>query len=112
VTLSKPGERGFVDLALLPVSPPGPNPNSGSNQPRPTARPKSQPQAMGKLSLKTTPWTTVLWGTKKLGDTPLLEVPLPVGVHTLKLSNPETGLESSIEVEVKAGQTTVKKLKL
>lgn len=113
VSLPKPGERGFVDLTLSPIQAPGPEtpPSNGASQPRPP-RSRSQPQAMGKLSLKTTPWTTVFWGTKKLGDTPLFEVPLPAGVHTLKLNNPDTGLESSIEVEVKAGQTTVKKLKL
>ncbi len=66
-------------------------------EPRPVAR-----RVMGKLTLKTTPWTSVFLGSRKLGDTPLIDEPLPVGTHVLKLKNPDTGLDSSIEVEIKA----------
>jgi serine/threonine-protein kinase len=106
VTLPKPGERVLVELALLPVPTPVPE------APPPEPRQRPRPVAMGKLTLKTTPWTSVFLGPKKLGDTPLVEVPLPAGVHVLKLTNPDSNLESSIEVEVKAGQTTKKQLRL
>jgi serine/threonine-protein kinase len=107
VTLPKPGERVMIELALLPSAPPA------SPEPTPTeARAKPRPVAMGRLTLKTTPWTSVFLGGKKLGDTPLVEVPLPAGTHVLKLTNPDSNLESSIEVEVKPGQTTTKKLRL
>jgi serine/threonine-protein kinase len=107
VTLPKPGERVMVELALLPVAPP-PTPDPPPSEPRP----KPRPVAMGKLTLKTVPWTSVFLGAKKLGDTPLVDVPLPAGTHVLKLTNPDSNLESSIEVEVKAGQTTKKQLRL
>jgi serine/threonine-protein kinase len=67
---------------------------------------------MGKLTLKTTPWTQVYLAGKKLGDTPLVGLPVPAGTHVLKLVNPDSNLESTIEVEVKSGQTTTKKLRL
>ncbi|MDX2013577.1 MAG: PEGA domain-containing protein [Myxococcaceae bacterium] len=107
VTLPKPGERVLVEVALLPVAPAAPEPPPPSDP-----RPKARPVAMGKLTLKTTPWTSVFLGSKKLGDTPLVDVPLPAGTHVLKLTNPDSNLESSIEVDVKPGQTTTKKLRL
>ncbi len=117
VTLARPGERVMVELALLavpvPVMDPVPVP---VNKPpliavKPPARRPLVVAAAGKLTLKTTPWTTVFLGKKKLGDTPLLNVPLPAGKHLLRLVNPESNSENSIEVEIKANETTVKKLK-
>ncbi|MBL8913953.1 MAG: PEGA domain-containing protein, partial [Archangium sp.] len=64
------------------------------------------------LTLKNTPWTQVYLCKKKLGDTPIIDVALPAGRHTLRLVSPETNTESSIEVEITANETTVKKLKL
>jgi len=103
VPLPKPGERLMVQLALAPVVVEPPPPPS-----KPVA---ARPRPMGRLTLKTTPWASVFLAGKKLGDTPLVESPIPAGTHVLKLSNPDTGLESSIEVEIKPGQTTTKKLK-
>jgi serine/threonine protein kinase len=65
----------------------------------------------GKLTLQTTPWTEVFLGSKRLGESPLLEIPLPVGKHTLRLVNAEAGVKTSVEVEIVANKTTVKKLK-
>jgi serine/threonine-protein kinase len=80
---------------------------------RPQKRPVRVRRApKGKLSLETVPWTQVSFGGRVLGDTPLLERQLPAGRHVLKLSNPERGITTSIEVEISAGQTTVMKLKL
>ncbi|MBL8941178.1 MAG: serine/threonine protein kinase [Archangium sp.] len=108
VPLPKPGERFNLELALapVPVAPP-------VVVEKPVDKPQpAKPKAMGKLTLKTTPWTSVFLGARKLGDTPLIDEPLPVGTHVLKLKNPDTGLDSSIEVEIKAGQVTTKKLRL
>jgi serine/threonine-protein kinase len=110
VPLPKPGERLMVELALAPAPAPPPVDDTSAEKPKAVAAAKSKP--MGRLTLKTTPWTSVFLGGKKLGDTPLIDVPVPAGTHLLKLTNPEAGLDSSIEVEVKAGQTTVKKLRL
>jgi hypothetical protein len=66
----------------------------------------------GKLTLSTDPWTRVTLKDKVLGDTPLIEVALPAGKHRLKLTNEQAKIDLTIEVEVKAGQTTKKMLKL
>jgi eukaryotic-like serine/threonine-protein kinase len=66
----------------------------------------------GKLSLSTDPWTHVSLNGKLLGDTPLIELPLPVGRHRLQLINEQAKVDLAIEVEVKAGQVTKKVLRL
>ncbi|MDX2010271.1 MAG: PEGA domain-containing protein, partial [Myxococcaceae bacterium] len=66
----------------------------------------------GLLSLQTTPWTIVYFGGKNLGETPLVNVPLPPGTHRLRLVNDEKKLSTTIEVELKSGQVTTKRLKL
>jgi serine/threonine-protein kinase len=68
--------------------------------------------AKGKLNLVTKPWATVYLGTTRLGDTPLVNVPLPAGRHQLRLVNTEAHVDQSIEVEIEPNETTVKKLKL
>lgn len=117
VNLERAGERVMVELALAllpaPVADPQPMVADAKQPPAAKAPPKKAARmlAAGKLSLKTTPWTTVYLGRKKLGDTPLVNVPLPAGKHLLRLVNPESNAENSIEVEIKSNETTVKKLK-
>ena len=119
VELARPGERVMVELALLPVPvpvadpPPTPVADAGVKTVAVKPQPKKPPPPAptGKLTLKTTPWSSVYLGKRKLGDTPLLNVVLPAGKHMLRLVSPESNLENSIEVEIKANETTVKKLK-
>lgn len=66
----------------------------------------------GRLTLDTEPYTQVFIRGKRVGDTPLVEHPLPVGIHTVTLINEEWGIKQTIEVEVSAGVTTEKRLKL
>ncbi len=68
--------------------------------------------ALGKLTLDTVPWTEVSLGGKKLGETPLIDVPLNAGKHVLQLRNDERQIRTTLEVEISAGQTTVKKVRL
>ena len=112
VNVEREGDRLMVEVALLALPAPGPTdpPKTDPKKVKTPTRPAVA--AAGKLTLKTTPWTQVYLGKKKLGDTPLVEVPLPAGRHTLRLVSPETNTESSIEVEILANETTVKKLKL
>ncbi len=60
----------------------------------------------GKLTLDTKPWTNVYLGKRKLGMTPLLGIELPAGRHKLTIVNQARGIRETIEVIVKAGQTT------
>ena len=57
------------------------------------------------------PWTKVYLGERELGMTPLVELTLPPGRHTLQLINEEQGINRAVEVEVLAGRTTAKTLK-
>jgi serine/threonine-protein kinase len=104
VKLEKPGERAMVVLALAPEPPPTPPKTD-------PPRSKKMPQP-GKLTLDTTPWTRVFLKGKKLGDTPLIGVSLPAGKHQLKLVNEEKNISTIIEVDIRSGQTTAKKLRL
>ena len=99
VTIQGQGERVQLMLTLLP------------DKPVVKAREPGQAAGRGKLTLQTTPWTEVFLGSKRLGESPLLEVPLPVGKHTLRLVNAEAGVKTSVEVEILANKTTVKKLR-
>lgn len=101
VSLQRDGDRVHVELALSPEP----------TKPVVTAKKKNVAAALGKLSLKTTPWTTVFFGKKKLGDTPLLNVTMPAGKQVLRLVTSDAR-EQSIEVEIRANETTVTKLKL
>jgi len=103
VTLERMGERVRVEIALTAL------PKKALLAAKKTPVAKAAP---GKLSLKTTPWTQVFLGKKKLGDTPLVNVTLPAGTQQLRLVAPDTGAKLDIEVEIKSGETTVKKLKL
>ncbi len=66
----------------------------------------------GQLTLDTQPYTEVFLNGKRLGDTPLVNHPLPAGIHVLQLVNEDKKIRRSIEVEIAAGKTVVKKLKL
>lgn len=108
IDVESAGDRLRIELALVPLPAPVPVKPvvvAPVQTPAPAAK-------NGRLSLKTSPWTQVFLGKKKLGDTPLIGTSLPAGKHTLRLISPETNQETSIEVEIKANETTVKKLKL
>ena len=106
VKLENPGERAMVVLALAP-EPVAPPPKPPPAPPRQTRR-----VSMGKLTLDTSPWTRVFLRGRKLGDTPLIGVALPAGKHQLKLVNEEKKISTIIEVDIRSGQTTSKKLRL
>jgi len=91
----------------------------GIKKPRKPRKPKkprkprkpAAAKAPGKLRLATVPWTEVYWGKKKLGITPLVDIELPPGRHTLRVVNPEKGLQREIVVEIRPEQTTVKRVR-
>jgi hypothetical protein len=78
-----------------------------------TRKPKTSPPPVqnlepGRLRLATNPWTTVFFEGKKLGVTPLVDVKLPPGKHVLRATNPGKGIDGSITVEIRPGETTSK----
>ncbi len=73
-------------------------PSSGSG-PRPGA------VAPGKLTVRTTPYSIVYSGTKKLGETPFAELELPAGTYTLTFKNPTHPVVKR-KVTITSGKTT------
>jgi serine/threonine-protein kinase len=122
--LTKPRETVVQPIVVVPApakpspepeKPPEPTaqePAKSVEAPPPEAKPRPKAVAKGKLTIDSVPWSEVFLNGKKLGDTPLVDYPMPAGVHVLKLVNDDKGVKSSIEVEILAGKTTVKKLKL
>ena len=66
----------------------------------------------GLLNLDTTPWSLVSVGGRVLGQTPIVGASLPVGTHTLVLSNAEQGLRTTYQVTITAGKTTARRVGL
>jgi hypothetical protein len=64
----------------------------------------------GRLTLDTTPWTEVFLGTNRLGSTPLIDVGVPAGHLKLRARNPDSSAEHVIEVDIKPGETTARRV--
>jgi hypothetical protein len=92
-----PGEWTTLDFAPVVETAP--------KEPRPKTK-------LGTLRLDTVPWSEVFYKKRKLGITPLLGVKLPAGTHNLRAVNSGRGLEKTIKVTIKAGQTTTLKIGL
>jgi len=97
--------------APAPEPTPAPAPPPATAPPPPPVEPKRRAPT-GRLSLDTVPWTRVYRGGRVLGDTPLIEVPLPAGRQELRLVNEEKGISTKIEVTIEPGKSTAKRLKL
>jgi serine/threonine-protein kinase len=61
--------------------------------------------ATGRLTISTTPWSEVYLGSRSLGTTPLANVPLPVGSHTVVLRAPGR-VERRIRVTIERDRET------
>jgi serine/threonine-protein kinase len=79
---------------------------------RSNAVPAPAPVETGTLNLDTTPWSIVSVGGRVLGQTPIVGVTLPVGTHTLMLSNPEQGLKTAYQVTISPGRVTSRRIGL
>ena len=106
VSVKAEGEQFMMVLSLPVAGAPAGEVKAVVDVKRPDAPQK------GKLSLKTEPWTHVTLNGKALGDTPLIEFPMPAGRHVLKLTNEQEKVDTDIEVEVRPGQVTKKVLRL
>jgi hypothetical protein len=68
------------------------------------SRPERAP-AMGRLTVRTTPWSDVYLGGKKLGQAPFADLELPAGTHMLTFKNPSHPTVTK-QVTIKPGQPT------
>jgi hypothetical protein len=64
------------------------------------------PEAPGKLTLQSVPWARIIIDGKDTGRyTPVAELSVPPGKHTVKLVNDEENLSTTFQVVVKPGST-------
>ncbi|HYV45737.1 MAG TPA: protein kinase [Myxococcaceae bacterium] len=82
---------------VVVVKPPPPEPTPPPPDPKPEAK-------AGALTLNTTPRCKVMEGREVLGQTPLTEVTLPPGPHSLTLV-PDSGPARRLEVKIEPGKT-------
>jgi serine/threonine-protein kinase len=68
-------------------------------------RPVERATAMGKLSVRTTPYSNVFEGTRELGQTPFADLEMTAGVHTLTFKNPSHQAVTKT-VKIVAGRST------
>ena len=106
----------FPDPVVAAAEPePAPEPAPVAEEPARAAAAPAPERAVasrGKLSVDTNPWSHVYLDGRKLGDTPLINHPVPAGKHKLKLVNDEKGLTKVVDVTIQPGKTTVQKLQL
>jgi hypothetical protein len=77
-----------------------------------TKRRAAEPEENGFLTIDTMPWAQVSVGGRSLGNTPVIKARLPVGRHTLRLRNPEAGITTTYTVDIRANETTTRRLGL
>jgi serine/threonine-protein kinase len=97
---------------VQPASPPVAAEPEPVRAPAPRVRHRRPPPEKGKgtLSLDTTPWTDVYFQGRKLGTTPIFEVPLPSGRQQLRAVNREANIDRTVEVVITDGALTTRKV--
>jgi hypothetical protein len=68
---------------------------------KPTIRDnRNQGSKMAPLTVRVRPWANVFLDGKALGESPVIERAVSVGVHKLRLVNPKSGQEISVSITV------------
>ena len=96
--------------------PPSPSPVSVAPQPEPEPEPEPAAPASsggtGTLRVQTRPWSKVSIDGRPVGTTPLMNVPLSAGKHTLTFVNDDFGIQKTVKVQIEAGQVLTQVLTL
>ncbi|MEE8408847.1 MAG: serine/threonine-protein kinase, partial [Myxococcota bacterium] len=94
-----------------PASPPAPSPpDVAPRTPAEKARPPVKVPKTGILSLDSQPRTEVTIGKRAVGNTPLRGYRMPTGTHSVHLRNGKLGLLKTIQVTIRPGKTTSRKV--
>jgi hypothetical protein len=67
---------------------------------------------MGFLRINSRPWAQVFVDGRFIGNTPLLNAPVPAGKRKVKLTNPDLRMSKSFTLQVQAGKPTTKLVEL
>ncbi len=84
--------------------------NGGSEKEHKSDASDSRETGTGILRLSTDPWVDVYLGEKKIGQTPLVDVEVPVGNIKMRAVNKEAGIDKMFFVRIKQGKRTIKRL--
>jgi hypothetical protein len=60
------------------------------------------------LRINSRPWSQVILDGQAVGHTPLLDLRVAPGSHTLRMVNPEFGLSKTVHVKVAPGETVTR----
>jgi serine/threonine protein kinase len=116
--LPQPNERSALPRV---GSPPRSASNRGSAAAPRRTRPRPEPPAAksspartapGLLRLNSRPWSQVSIDGKPVGNTPLMNLSLPAGTHSVRMVNPQFGLTKTIKLQIQPGQTLTKVIDL
>lgn len=77
-----------------------------SEEPEPAA--KSGAGGLGMLRINSRPWSQVSVDGRKIGNTPIMGVPLPAGDHEVELVNESMGVRKTLQVKVKRDEIVTK----
>lgn len=102
-TASMPGAKEPAEK--IPV----PSPSDPAPTPPSTPTPST---GLGRLSVDAVPWATISLDGRELGETPLADLEVPLGPHTLIGTNPETGKRVRQKITVTSRQTLKVRLDL
>jgi hypothetical protein len=80
--------------------------------PSPPAAAEATSGGSGTLRVQTRPWSKVLVDGRLVGTTPLMNVPVSAGHHTLTFVNDDFGIRKSVKIQVEDGQTLTQVLNL
>ncbi len=69
----------------------------------------TKPEKKAKLFLDCKPWANVYVDGKSVGQTPITNLPIPPGSHTIKVVNPDLNQSEVVSIQAKPGQTIRKK---
>lgn len=96
-----------IDAPLPPPDAPPPPVDAGvADAPKkgPSGPVQSSPKKYGTLTVHALPALTVYLDGKRLRDTPINQVAVPVGKHTLRLSNPASNKDERVPIVITEGK--------
>jgi serine/threonine-protein kinase len=106
----KPAETAVPSLASSSAAPPtsktGRVPVTPKTATVKTAEEVDPGTGTGTLQVAVNPWGTVSVDGRSYGTTPLGAISLPVGTHTVVVTNPELGASRSASVKITSGKTS------
>jgi serine/threonine-protein kinase len=89
-----------------------PQPAVAPRAAQPVAAPAAAGANMGFLRINSRPWAQVFVDGRFVGNTPLLNAPVPAGKHKIKLVNPDMKMNKVFTLQIQAGRPTTKLVEL